>query len=215
MKFRPLDKILRSFIGFVLVISCFFGFAVNVSAQAADSEVKKGFEDCPGSLAELAAQGRCSTDRVRCYVNVINPKYKTNNKDYNVYVDYNCNGKNEPIELGRVDQLATNTPSEIEYFDPSDPERGLIAPGQRDLLAETESGNPVVDLIVTVATFLTWGIGIVSLVVIVIAAYYMLVAAGDDDMLAKGKETFKLALVGIVIVIFAYSIIRFVQSLLL
>ena len=88
----------------------------------------------------------------------------------------------------------------------------LTAPGQVGFFKGT-SGNPVLDFIVRMMGLLVYMIGLAALVVIVIGAYFLLTAAGDDEQLSKGKDVIKLGLTGMVIVLFAYMIVTFVQAL--
>lgn len=101
-----------------------------------------------------------------------------------------------------------DVPNSSEFF----PVNTLTAPGQVGFFEDT-SGNPVLDFIVRMMGLLVYMIGLAALVVIVIGAYFLLTAAGDDEQLSKGKDVIKLGLTGMVIVIFAYMIVTFVQAL--
>ena len=55
-------------------------------------------------------------------------------------------------------------------------------------------------------------LGIIFLVLILLAGYHWMTSAGDEEKVRKAKETIKRAIIGLIIVVSAYSITYFVFS---
>lgn len=62
----------------------------------------------------------------------------------------------------------------------------------------------------TVVTFFLILAGIISVIMIIIGGYWYVLSAGDPQKVKKAKDTILYAVVGLVISISAWSIIRFV-----
>ncbi len=105
-------------------------------------------------------------------------------------------------------------PNDAEFFDVTDPEKGFNAPNQNTSYFNDQENGPVVAFILRIVSLLVGFIGVFALVIIVIAAYYILTANGEEDQINKGKDMIRLALTGMVIAMFSYAIVTFVQSVL-
>ena len=73
--------------------------------------------------------------------------------------------------------------------------------------------SPAVLFVLQVINFITKMVGVVAMLLIVIGGLMMIVSQGEEALLQKGKDTLTAAIFGIVIVMFSYIIVRFVQSL--
>lgn len=76
-----------------------------------------------------------------------------------------------------------------------------------------ETGNPIGSFIVQIVNFLVLTIGSVSFVALVVGGFTLMTSHGNENQLTKGKDIIKYALAGLVIVLTAYFITAFVQSL--
>lgn len=88
----------------------------------------------------------------------------------------------------------------------------LSADGQTQTYL-TEEGTPVVNFILDIINFITRVLGAVAIVLIIIGGLMMIVSEGEENRLEKGKTIFTSAIIGLVIVMFSYIVVRFVQSL--
>lgn len=103
-------------------------------------------------------------------------------------------------------------PYESEFFNVDDEEKGLTTTRQGNRF-QTGGGNPVLDFIVRMIELSIQLIGLAALIMVVVGSYYMLTAGGEEEQVSKGKDIIKLALIGVVIAIFSYSIVTFVQAI--
>lgn len=87
----------------------------------------------------------------------------------------------------------------------------LTAQGQEQKYFKT--GNPIGSFIVQIVNFLVLTIGSVSFVALVVGGFTLMTSHGNENQLTKGKDIIKYALAGLVIVLTAYFITAFVQSL--
>lgn len=78
----------------------------------------------------------------------------------------------------------------------------------------TKADQPVVYVLVRAIGLLTSFIGGVALIVFIIGAVITIASQGKDDMLTKGKDTMKYAMIGLVIALFSFIIVSAVQSVL-
>jgi hypothetical protein len=77
-----------------------------------------------------------------------------------------------------------------------------------------EDGTPpMVAFILQIVNFVTKMVGVIAMLLIVVGGLMMIVSQGEEALLQKGKDTVIAAIFGIVIVMFSYIIVRFVQSL--
>lgn len=111
-----------------------------------------------------------------------------------------------------------NIPSDIndsETFNVGDilnvnDENGDPIQGQEYLL---KSDTPIIAFILDIVNFITRIIGVIAMGLIVIGGLRMIVSQGSEDQLQKGKALLETAIFGLVISMFSYIIVRFVQSL--
>lgn len=75
------------------------------------------------------------------------------------------------------------------------------------------SNAPVVSFILSIINFITRVIGVIAMLLIIVGGLMMIASQGEEHLLQKGKDTLKHAIFGLVITMFAYIIVRFVQSL--
>lgn len=91
-------------------------------------------------------------------------------------------------------------------------DKNLTTEGQQTVFTGAKSGSPILDFIIGLVEILVRFIGLATLIVVVVGAYYLLTAAGEEEQISKGKDIIKLGIIGMVIAIFSYVIISFVQS---
>ncbi|MFA5843040.1 MAG: hypothetical protein WC882_05250 [Candidatus Gracilibacteria bacterium] len=90
-------------------------------------------------------------------------------------------------------------------------EQGTAIQGQ-EYLSE-DSKTPLLSFILDTINFITRIIGVIAMGLIVIGGIRMIVSQGSEDQLQKGKALLETAIVGLVISMFSYIIVRFVQSI--
>lgn len=105
-------------------------------------------------------------------------------------------------------------PTDSEFLDVTDPSKGFLAPNQNSSYFNDQENGPVVAFILKIVSLLVGFIGVAALLILVVASYYILVANGDSDQIDKGKDMIGFALTGVVIAIFSYAIVTFIQSVL-
>lgn len=74
--------------------------------------------------------------------------------------------------------------------------------------------RPIAYVLIRAIGYLTSFVGGVALIVFIIGAIITIASQGKDDMLTKGKDTMKYALIGLVIALFSFMIVSVVQSVL-
>ena len=87
----------------------------------------------------------------------------------------------------------------------------LSAPGQEQKYLT--SNAPIASFIVQIVNFLVLTVGSLCFLVLVVGGFTLLASHGAEAMVTKGKDMIKFALIGLVIVLTAYFITAFVQSL--
>ena len=75
---------------------------------------------------------------------------------------------------------------------------------------ETEEPADPQSIVIRIINVFLGLLGIIFLVLVVMSGYWFLTARGEEDMIKKGKDTLKRAIIGIIIVLLAYSIVNFV-----
>ena len=75
--------------------------------------------------------------------------------------------------------------------------------------ADTQNTS-VNTLIRNVINILLWAIGIVSVIMIIIGGFRYATSNGDSNQVSAAKNTIMYAVIGLVIAIFAYAIVKFV-----
>ena len=80
-----------------------------------------------------------------------------------------------------------------------------------DMTKTTETGTRTVDnLIENVINILLWAIGIIAVIMIIIGGIRYATSNGDSNQVSAAKNTIMYSVVGLVIAIFAYAIVKFV-----
>lgn len=74
------------------------------------------------------------------------------------------------------------------------------------------SGDKVTSLPATVVNILSYIVGVVAIIMIILAGFKYITAGGDSNRISSAKTTLIYALVGIVIVVLAQALVRFVIS---
>lgn len=77
------------------------------------------------------------------------------------------------------------------------------------------TGNPegsINNIIKTVISFLSWIVGIISVIMIIIGGFKYIISSGDSANVTSAKNTILYAIIGLVIVAFAQIIVRFVLN---
>ena len=77
-------------------------------------------------------------------------------------------------------------------------------------VTDAESATGINDLVKTVINIFTWVVGVVSVIMIIVAGFRYVVSGGDSGGVSGAKNTIIYAIVGLVVVIMAQVIVRFV-----
>ncbi|MCL4358104.1 hypothetical protein M1512_04415 [Patescibacteria group bacterium] len=83
----------------------------------------------------------------------------------------------------------------------------------KDVTAQSKTGanqNPVLRLIKDAIDILSFAVGAASIIIIIISAFRFITASGDSNALASARRGLLAAIIGIVIVALAQSIVIFV-----
>lgn len=118
-----------------------------------------------------------------------------------------------PLSLAEDIEIGT-TLNDSESFDVGD----LLTAGegentQSQSYFEEDESPPVFLFILDVINFITRIIGTLAMVLIILGGLMMIVSEGDENRLQKGKGILEAAIVGLIIALASYVIVRFVQSL--
>ncbi|HCW32796.1 MAG: hypothetical protein UT36_C0006G0042 [Candidatus Peregrinibacteria bacterium GW2011_GWF2_39_17] len=89
----------------------------------------------------------------------------------------------------------------------------LSTSGQDQTYLNDEHNSPIVAFILDVINFVTRIIGAIAMIMLILGGLMMIVSEGDDTRLQKGKGLLETAIFGLIIVMFSYIIVRFVQSI--
>jgi hypothetical protein len=106
--------------------------------------------------------------------------------------------------------------SEILSTGSGDEEADCTSPtltGDEQAQCYFQQDNPILAFILQVINFLTQVIGTLAMVLIIAGGVLMIISEGDENRLQKGKGILETAIVGLIIAMFSYIIVRFVQSL--
>ena len=76
-----------------------------------------------------------------------------------------------------------------------------------------KSTNPIGSFIIQAINFLVLTIGSLCFLSLVVGGFVMVISNGDENLVTKGKDIIKYAIIGLAIVLCSYLIIAFVQSL--
>ncbi len=89
----------------------------------------------------------------------------------------------------------------------------LSAPGQEQSYLAKDKNSAIASFIIQIINFLVFTIGSLSFVTLVIGGFTLMASNGNESLVNKGKEMIKYGITGLVIVLSAYLIVSFVQSL--
>lgn len=76
-----------------------------------------------------------------------------------------------------------------------------------------DAGAPILLFILDIINFITRLIGTIAMVLIILGGLMMIASEGDENRIQKGKGILEAAIIGLIISLFSYVIVRFVQSL--
>ncbi len=76
-----------------------------------------------------------------------------------------------------------------------------------------ESGNPIVNFILTVIDFAIKIIGTIAAIIFIIGGFMMIVGQGNQQKIDDAKEVVKYGIIGLLVAFMSYIIVIFVQSL--
>jgi len=79
-------------------------------------------------------------------------------------------------------------------------------------VSDIETSASAIDLYATVFSLFLGFLGIIFLVLIIGAGYSWMTAQGNEEKITKSKDTFKTAIIGLIIILSAYAITYFVFS---
>jgi len=85
---------------------------------------------------------------------------------------------------------------------------GVTATGAED--CKDADGTGLQGLVKNILNILSWVIGVVSVIMIIIGGFRYIISSGDSGQITSAKNTILYAIVGLVIVLFAQLIVRFV-----
>lgn len=76
----------------------------------------------------------------------------------------------------------------------------------------TDAANKTNSLVNTLINVLSWIIAVISVFMIMFGGFKMITSAGDSSKVASGRQTIIYALIGLIIVALAQTIVKFVLS---
>jgi hypothetical protein len=109
---------------------------------------------------------------------------------------------NESFDVGTI---LTTSDQDQGYFTASTNEG--TAGGDQDLTP------PIIAFILDIINFITRIIGSIAMILIIVGGLMMIVSQGDENLLQKGKGVVTAAVIGLVITMFSFIIIKFFQSI--
>lgn len=156
-------------------------------------ELDLASEKCEGELRALAIKKACICE--------VDPDHEI------------CN-QSPRCEAGN-DRPTSYEAFESEFFDVTDPNKGLFANGQKgDLVAANNSQGPIFTVVNRALNIMVGLASTVALVVLIIGAYLLITAQGGENQMEKGKNAIIYSLLGLVFILTSYTIVRLVQSIL-
>lgn len=93
------------------------------------------------------------------------------------------------------------------YADPSDLFPSACSGSK---VCSDASNQNVTNVFKTVIEVLIWASGIISVLVIIIGGFMYVLSAGDQAKVTKAKDTVLYAVIGLVVTLLAFSIVKFV-----
>lgn len=79
--------------------------------------------------------------------------------------------------------------------------------------AYLHSNNPIASAIVQFINLLARLIGSVAFIALIGGGFILMVSSGNENLLTKGKDAIKYAIIGLIVALSAYFITSFVQSI--
>jgi hypothetical protein len=73
-----------------------------------------------------------------------------------------------------------------------------------------DANAKVGSLLTDVINIMSWIVGVVAIIVVIIGGLYYVTAAGNSERASKGQKTVLFALIGLVVVLIAQILVRFV-----
>ncbi len=168
----------------------------------------------PGQADANCASGYCGTDQTcddnpnRCVGVVCNPGFICNQSN-GICSRFNNNLPIEDPNLPRPEprsEWCNNDPNLIY-------DNGLCLP--RDQVCTEDNFTCVddlTDLIVKVVKVLLGLAGLVGVLFLIIGGYWYLASAGNEETAEKGKKTIINAIIGLVVIILAYTIVTIIAN---
>lgn len=76
--------------------------------------------------------------------------------------------------------------------------------------SDTQDGTDVDSIVTDVVNFLSWFVGIVSVIMIIVGGFRYITSGGSNDKVSGAKSTIIYALIGLILVALAQFIVNFV-----
>lgn len=76
--------------------------------------------------------------------------------------------------------------------------------------SENQEGTDVNSIVTDVINFLSWFVGVVSVVMIIVGGFRYITSGGSNDKVSSAKSTIVYALIGLILVALAQFIVNFV-----
>lgn len=77
-------------------------------------------------------------------------------------------------------------------------------------LPGSSGGSTVPSLIESTLNILTWAIGVIAVIMVIVGGLQYVLSAGDPGKATRAKDTILYAVIGVVVTIMAYSIVKFI-----
>jgi Type IV secretion system pilin len=87
--------------------------------------------------------------------------------------------------------------------------KGVVS-ASGDSCSATESTKTVNDLINDVINLLSWAIGVIAVVMLIFGGFKFVTSAGDSGKVSSARQTIVYAVIGLIIVALAQTIVKFV-----
>ncbi len=83
---------------------------------------------------------------------------------------------------------------------------------ERSAACNTSGGNPIIRVIKNITNVVSAIVGIAAVIMIIVGGMSMMLAGGDSQKFANGRNTVLYAVIGIVVVVLAQALVRFILS---
>ena len=92
-----------------------------------------------------------------------------------------------------------------------------ISPKKKEALkksaaCDTGDGNPITGVIKNITNVVSAVVGIAAVIMIIVGGISMMLAGGDTQKFANGRNTVLYAVIGIIVVVLAQALVRFILS---